>query len=169
MATFPFVGTGTIIGEFTIDDVIVKAYLVAGEYRLRGAFPYLTLDLWRRQALSATASIPELETQGRTTVLYAHEADLDALLLSVTKLDPEALVGHYNFRKKAAAVDQELSTTYRLQELALAELAQQGIGESHIQLLRARINSATSMHRVAGVCAAVYLTALLLEQAEAIT
>lgn len=167
MAFATFLGTGTITGEFTIDDVIVTRELITGEYRLQKPFPYPTLERWRQHALTATASIEAWDTRGRTTVLFAHEADMGSVFLGLTREDPALLAGHYNFKKKANLADRELSVIYGLTALALSELKKQRVPDSHVALIEQRLSSATFNHRVAGVCAAVYLTALLLEEAEA--
>lgn len=168
MAFFTFVGTGTITGEFTIDDIIVTAPLVRGEYRLQKAFPYPALETWRRYVLTATASIPAWDTRGRTTVLFAHEADLGAMFLGLTKIDPELLSGHYNYKRKALLVDKDIALVMPRKTEALRELEQQRLPKNHIELIKQRLDSETFNHRVAGMCGAVYFTALLLEDAEAI-
>lgn len=52
---------------------------------------------------------------------------------------------------------------------ALRELATLQVPDGHIELIKKRLESQTFNHRVAGFCAAVYLTSLLLEEDEAIT
>ena len=52
-------------------------------------------------------------------------------------------------------------------QLAIKELNQQRVPEQYSTLIQQRIESAAFSHRVAGMCAAVYLTALLLEDDEA--
>jgi hypothetical protein len=169
MAFATFVGTGTVTGEFTVDGSVVSAPMLPGEYRLQTAFPYPTLDRWRRDALVATSSIEAWDTRGRTTLLFAHEADLASMFLALTGVPAEKLAGFYNFKRKALLADKDLATPIKLKELAIRELTAQRIPGSHVALIRQRIESETFNHRVAGICAAVYLTALLLEEAEAIT
>lgn len=167
MATLTFIGTGTNLGKFTVDDVVISSPMVAGEKRLYSPFPYPTLEIWRRHALVASASIFELPTQCRTTVLFAHEADLGTMFFELTKVDPAILEGHYNFKKKAILADKELAAILTVKEEALKELKQQGVPNQHTDLIQSRVDSNVFAHRVAGICAAVYLTALLLEDAEA--
>jgi hypothetical protein len=169
MAFATFVGTGIITGEFTIDGVIVSLPVIPGEYRLQKPFPYPTLDLWRREALVATSSIEAWDTRGRTTVLFAHESDMGSVFFDLTKTSPEELAGIYNFKRKANLADKDLAVVLKQKELALGELVQQAVPAGHIDLIRKRLESATFNHRVTGICAAVYLTALLLEEVEALS
>jgi hypothetical protein len=169
MAFATFVGTGTITGEFTIDDLVVSAPMLPGEYRLQTEFPYPTLERWRRDALVATASIDAWDTRGRTTLLFAHEADMASVFLDLTGVLATKLAGHYNFKRTAILADKTLTTARALKDLAMRELTAQRVPDSHVAFIRQRVESEAFNHRVAGMCAAVYLTALLLEEAEAIT
>lgn len=166
MATIPFIGVGTGLGKFTVDDVVISSPIVKGEGRLYTSFPYPTLELWRRHALSAAATINELPTQCRTALLFAHEADMKTVFYELTQIDPAILAGHYNFKKKANLADKELVRPLALKADAFKELKQLGLPEQHIELIQKRVDSESFAHRVAGVCAAVYLTALLLEEAK---
>lgn len=168
MAIFPFVGTGTDVADFTVDDVIISSPLVKGEKRMYSPFPYPVLDTWRRHALNSVATLQVLSTQCRITLLFALEADMHIVFYEVTDIDPKLLAGRYNYKKKASLVDQELTTPYTLSRLAMAELRQQQIPEQYVELIQQRVESDTLNHRIAGLCAAVYLTALILEEAEAI-
>jgi hypothetical protein len=167
MATLTFLGTGTGLGKFTVDDIIISSPLIKGERRLYSPFPYPTLEIWRRHALVASASIFELPTQCRTTVLFAHEADMGTMFYELTQTDPAILEGHYNYKKKAILAEQELSIPLSMKAKAFAELKQQNVPDQHVALIQQRVDSESFAHRVTGVCAAVYLTALLLEEAEA--
>jgi hypothetical protein len=168
MATIVFPGTGALYGEFTVNDVVVSVPLLQGEHRLYTAFPYPTLERWRQNVLAATATLFELPTQCRTAVLFAHEADMGTVFFELTQEDPDTLLGYYNFKKKADLADRELTTPHTLKTQALQELYQQRIPEQYITLIQQRLDSAAFGPRVTGMCAAVYLTALLLEEAEAI-
>lgn len=169
MAFATFVGTGIVTGEFTVDDIVITSPMLPGEYRLQTAFPYPTLERWRQEALTATSSIPAWDTRGRTTMLFAHETDMGSVFFALTGVAPAILAGHYNFKRKAILADKDLATTLRLKDLALRELAAQRIPEHHIALIRQRLESPAFHHRVSGICSAVFMTALLLEEAEAIT
>lgn len=169
MATAQFFGTGTSSGDFTIDGVIFTKPLIVGELRLRTAFPYPNLERWRQHALSTTSTQARLDGQARTTILFAFEAGMGALFFDLTNVPPETLAGHYNFKRKALLVDKDLTLVMPLKEGALRELKQQRIPDMHIEMIRQRLESATFNHRVTGICAAVYITALLLEEAEAIS
>lgn len=169
MAFATFVGTGTITGEFTVDDIVVTSPMLPGEYRLQSPFPYPTLERWRRDALVATASIDAWDTRGRTTMLFAHESDMGAVFFDLTGVAPATLAGNYNFKRKAILADKDLALALQLKDAAMRELASQRIPESHLALIQQRLDSATFNHRVTGICAAVFMTALLLEEAEAIT
>ena len=169
MALFQFVGTGTAVADFTVDDAVISAPLVRGEARMYSEFPYPTLENWRRRALVASATIPVLSTRVRTALLFAHEADLKTMFLELTEVDPEALAGRYNFKKKANLADKELELPLTQIDAALKELAEQKIPEQYRELMEKRLRSENFNHRVAGLCAAVYFTALLLEEAEAIS
>lgn len=169
MATIPFFGTGTIYGRFTIDDVIVSSPRIPGETRMFTPFPYPTLEVWRRGALSATASIQEIDTQVRATVLYAHSADMGSVFYELTNVPPTILAGHYNFQQSAPLADKALIVQRTMSRAALSELKELLVPDQYLMLIQQRIDSDTFNHRVAGVCAAVYLAGLLLEQREAIT
>src|SRR4051812_17401265 len=134
MAFATFLGSGTITGEFTIDDIVVAAPLIPGEYRLQTAFPYPTLERWRREALTATSTIEAWDTRGRTTTLFAHETDMGSVFFSLTGVAPAALEGRYNFKRKAILADKDLATALKLKDMALRELVSQRIPESHIAL-----------------------------------
>jgi hypothetical protein len=169
MAFATFLGTGIITGEFTVNDIVVTSMMLPGEYRLQKAFPYPTLENWRGAALTACASIDAWDTRGRVAMLFAHESDMGSMFFELTGVPPELLAGDYNFRRKASLADKDLAIALKFKELALQELAAQKIPDSHIALIRSRLESATFNHRVTGICAAVFITALLLEEAEAIT
>jgi len=169
MATVQFVGTGTILGRFTIDDALVSSPRIKGEARLYTPFPYPTLEVWRRGALSATASITEVDTQVRTTVLYAHSADMGSVFFEVTNVNPAILAGHYNFQRSAVLADKDLAVPRTMARSALAELKQLLVPDQYLMLIQQRLESETFNHRVAGLCAAVYFAGVLLEEAEAIT
>src|SRR3954464_237515 len=123
MAFATFLGTGTITGEFTVDDIVVTSPMLPGEYRLQTAFPYPTLERWRQQTLTATSSISAWDTRGRTTMLFAHESDMGSVFFDLTGVAPATLAGHYNFKRKAILADKDLATALRLKELAMRELA----------------------------------------------
>lgn len=167
MATATFLGTGTADGDFTIDGLIYQKPFIVGEPRLQTAFPYPNLEQWRRHALSATSTVARLDGQGRTTVLFAHESGMGSVFFDLTGVQPSVLAGHYNFKRKAILVDRDLAIVFSLKEGAFAELKQQRVPDSHIDMIRKRVESLTFNHRVAGICAAVYMTALLLTQVEA--
>ena len=167
MATIVFPGVGEALGKFTVDDVVISTPLLKGEKRMYSTFPYPTLEMWRRNILAATSSLFELPTQCRTAVLFAHEADLKTVFVELTEIDPALLAGNYNFKKKAVLADKELAKAREQTLLAVKELNQQDIPEQYVTLMQQRIESPAFGHRVAGMCAAVYMTALLLEEAEA--
>lgn len=167
MATIIFPGVGEALGKFTVDDVVISTPLIRGETRMYAEFPYPTLEIWRRSVLAATSSLFELPTQCRTAVLFAHEADMKTVFFEITKTDPALLAGNYNFKKKAVLADKELTTAREQTLLAIKELNQQNIPEQYVTLMQQRVESAAFAHRVAGMCAAVYLTALILEDDEA--
>lgn len=168
MATIPFTGSGAGSGAFTIDDDLLTRDPVAGELRLQKPFPYPELERWRRETLTATAQIEALETRCRTVVLYAHEADMGSMFFDLTGVTKEDLEGYYNHREKAIVADRKLSVAIQTKELVVLELMAQKVPVSHINLIKTRIDSSSFAHRVPGMCAAVYLTALLLEELEAL-
>jgi len=167
VATIIFPGVGEALGKFTVDSVLISTPLILGEKRMYSGFPYPTLEMWRRNVLSATASIFELPTQCRTAVLFAHETDMKTVFFELTETDPKLLAGTYNFKQKAVIADKALETARESKLLALKELNEQQIPEQYVSLMQQRVESAAFAHRVAGMCAAVYMTALLLEEAEA--
>jgi hypothetical protein len=168
MATIIFPGVGTSLGKFTVDGVVIATPLLPGEKRMYSPFPYSTLEMWRRTALSATSTLFELPTQCRTTLLFAHEVDMQTVFLELTRVDPKFLAGKYDFKKKAVLADSEMSTARESKALAFKELAQQRVPEQYVELIQQRVESSAFNHRVTGMCAAVYMTAILLEEAEAI-
>lgn len=167
MTTIIFPGVGVALGKFTVDNVVIAVPLLPGEQRMYTPFPYPTLENWRRQALSATSTLFEVQTQCRTTLLFAHEADLKTVFFELTQMDPALLAGHYNFKQKAVLADQQLAVARESTHQAMVELIQQRVPEQYMTLISQRVESVSFATRVAGVCAAVYLTALLLEDAEA--
>jgi len=167
MATIIFPGVGEALGKFTVEDIVISTPLLPGEKRMYEPFPYPTLEMWRRNVLSATSSLFELPTQCRTSVLFAHEADMKTVFFEITKIDPALLAGNYNFKKKAVLADKELTNARGQTTLAIKELNQQRIPEQYVTLMQQRVESAAFSHRVAGMCAAVYMTALILEDDEA--
>lgn len=171
MANFQFLGSGDPIEAFNIDNVLVNKPLLYAEVRLRKDFPYPTLEAWRRSALQFTASptptgTSAIGTQARTTLLYAHEADLGPIFYELVGTSAEALAGYYVDKRKALEADRLLSTVLNLREAALEELLQIKVPLQHVTLLRSRLESTSFNHRVPGLCAAVYLTAIILYQAE---
>ena len=171
MATIPFLGIGDPIEAFNVDNILVNRDMLPGEVRLRTAFPYPTLEMWRRSGLQFTAAVPttgssDIATRGRTLLLFAHEADLKAIFFDLTGADDASIAGWYVDKRKALAVDKALETAMTQLPQALRELKHQQIPDGHIELIRARLVSSSFAHRVAGLCAAVYLTALLLSDAQ---
>jgi hypothetical protein len=171
MANFQFLGSGDPIEAFNIDGTLLNKALQPGEMRLRKAFPYPALEMWRRSTLQFTASptptgTSAIGTQGRTVVLYAHEADFAPVFYELVGTSADALAGYYVDKRKAIEADRLLSTALQAKEPALAELAMQGIPKQHCDLIRSRLESPSFNHRVPGMCAAVYLTSIILEQAE---
>lgn len=172
MANFQFLGSGDPIEAFNIDNVLVNKPLLYAEVRLRKEFTYPTLESWRRYALQFTATpnptgTSAIGTQARTTLLYAHDADLGPIFYELVGTSPEVLTGYYVDKRKILDVDRLLSTALQAKEMALKELQQLQVPIQHIALLRSRLESVSFNHRVPGLCAAVYLTAIILYQAEA--
>lgn len=167
MATATFVGTGTIYGKFTIDGAVTSRSLIKGEFRLQTPLPPPALDGWRRQALSFTSTIPAWDTRGRTVVLFAHEADLGSVFFDLTGVAPSVLAGFYQFKQKSNLADTLLTPAYADANRAMAELQALGVPGGHRALLTQRLESSTFNHRVAALCATVYLASILLEEAEA--
>lgn len=170
MATIPFLGVGEPIEAFNIDNVLVNKEMLPGEVRLRTAFPYPTLEMWRRQGMQFTAVSPttgssDIATRGRTLVLFAHDADLKSIFFDLTGADDVSIAGWYVDKLKAQAVDKILETAMTQRAQALRELKQLLVPDQHIELIRSRLEGPSFNHRVAGLCAAVYLTALLLSEA----
>jgi hypothetical protein len=169
MATFPFLGSGSITEAFNIDYALISRPLLLGETRLRSPFPYPELDAWRRAALTYTAATPttgssDIATRGRTTLLFAHEADLSSIFFDVTPNTEELIAGYYVDKRKAQDVDVSLTSAYQQTARALAELRGQGVPVQYADLLQLRLESAAFNHRVAGLCAAVYLTGIILAE-----
>lgn len=169
MASATFLGTGTAFGDFTIDGIIFAKPLIVGEFRLQSIFPYPNLERWRQHALAATSTVSRLDAQGRTTVLFAHENGMGSVFFDLTDVDPEELAGHYNFKRKALDVDKLLALVMPLKEGAIRELKQQRVPDTHIALIRQRLENDAFRPRVTGICAAIYMTALLLTQVEAVS
>jgi len=169
MTTTTFIGVGDLTGNFTIDDFVVARLFVPGEVRIQTPFPYPALERWRRHALEATSISIEPPTQGRTTVLFAHENGMGSVFFGLTDADPSILAGNYNHKQQGVLVDAALTGAYASALQVFAELKQQQVPPQYIQFIQQRLESATFSHRVTGLCAAVYLTALLLEQTEAVT
>jgi len=171
MANFQFYGIGDPIVAFNIDNTLVNKPILPGEVRLQKAFPYPTLEMWRRSALQYTAApittgTDDLATRIRTAVLFAHEADMGSIFFDLTEVPPSLLAGWYVDKLTAKAVDKNFVAAMTQKELAMRELASMGVPAQHQALIRARLESASFNHRVAGLCAAVYLTALLLDEAD---
>lgn len=170
MATFQFYGSGDPIVAFNIDNVLVNKPVIQGEVRLQTPFPYPTLELWRRSAIQYSAApittgSNDLATRIRTAVLFAHEADLGSIFFDLTKITASALTGWYVDKLTAQAVDKSFAAAMTQKEMAMKELASIGVPSQYQMLIRSRLESASFNHRVAGLCAAVYLTALLLSEA----
>lgn len=171
MATFQFLGSGDPIEAFNINNILVNKPLLYAEVRLRKDFPYPTLEAWRRSALQFTATptptgTSAIGTQARTTLLYAHEADLGPIFYELVGTSPTDLEGYYVDKRKAVEVDRLTSTVRQLQAAAIREMVQLKVPEQVITLLTDRLTSPSFNHRVPGMCAAVYLAAILLYQAE---
>lgn len=170
MALFQFYGSGDPIVAFNIDNVLVNKPIIQGEVRMQTPFPYPTLEMWRRAALQYSAApittgSNDLATRIRTAVLFAHEADLGSIFFDLTKVTATDLAGWYVDKLTAKAVDKSFGVAATQKELAMRELATLGVPSQYQLLLRSRLESASFNHRVAGLCAAVYLTALLLDEA----
>ena len=169
MASFPFTGSGEPTEVFRINGALISKPLLPGELRLREAFPYPTLEMWRRTALSYTAATPttgtsDLATRGRTTLLFAHEADLSSIFFDLMGTSAVFIEGYYNDKLRAQEVAKTFETALVSQRTALLELAQQKTPSQYLELLEVRLSSATFNHRVAGLCAAVYLSSNLLNE-----
>lgn len=169
MATIPFTGTGDVTEVFNIDYELISRPLMTGELRLRTPFPYPALESWRRTALNYTAATPttgssDTATRGRTTLLFAHEADLSSIFFDVTTNTEALIAGYYVDKLKALTVDDSFRGAYQQIPLVLAELKTQLVPEQYIDLLKQRLEGPAFNHRVAGFCAAVYLTSVLLEE-----
>jgi hypothetical protein len=170
MALFQFYGSGDPIVAFNIDNTLVNKPIIPGEVRLQKPFPYPTLELWRRSAIQYSAATittgsNDLATRIRTAVLFAHEADLGSIFFDLTKVTATELAGWYVDKLTAQAVDKSFAAAMTQKELAMRELASLGVPVQYQALLRSRLESAAFNHRVAGLCGAVYLTALLLSEA----
>jgi len=168
VTTTTFLGSGAPTGTFNIDHFLLEKTLLQGEARMWAAFPFPALETWRRTALEFTAATPttggsDIATRARTTLLYAHEADLGAIFRSLTGSKTTDLQGYYVDKRKAKDVDASLTATYGLLKSALVELQQQKVPDQDVNLILSRLTSTVFNHRVAGLCAAVYLTALIQE------
>ena len=111
-------------------------------------------------------SISVVPLKETTPGMAEHEADLKAIFFDLTGADDASIAGWYVDKRKALAVDKALETAMTQLPQALRELKHQQIPDGHIELIRARLVSSSFAHRVAGLCAAVYLTALLLSDAQ---
>jgi len=154
-------------GKFSIDGLIKTEALLPGEARLYAAFAYPTLEDWRRRALTAAATVTDIATQSRAAIVFAYGADMSVVFRELTGVIVTQLKGHYDFKSRANEADKKLLVAYQALPDALRELKQQGMPDQYLELILRRVTSETFNHRVAGVCAAVYFTGLLLSDAEA--
>lgn len=170
MTTVPFTGIGDPIEAFNIDNVLVNKEILPGETRLRTSFPYPTLEMWRRTALQSTATSPttgssDIATRGRTTVIFAHGADMGSVFTYLAGTTPEMVAGYYVDQVRAITADASMQTALTQTAQALVELAQLHVPEQYIAFIKDRCGGVSFNHRVAGLCAAVYLTSILLSEA----
>ena len=169
MAIYPFLGTGTAYGRSTVYGSVSAYAPVKGEDRLSRPFPYPTLEQWRRYALTAASTSTALTTQRRMAVLFAHEEEMQCVFNELTRTDPALLSGYYNDKQTAILADKALAIPYTLKTAAYLELKHQNIPDTYLHFIQQRVEGSSFAQRVAGVCAAVYLTAILLEELEAIS
>jgi hypothetical protein len=170
MATVQFTGTGIPTEAFNIDHSLISKELLYGEIRLRTGFPYPTLDAWRSAGMQATAATPttgssDLGTRGRTLIIFAHEVDMSAIFYELAAPNTALLAGYYVDKVNAKIAEESLSTVLTSKSAAMRELRTQGVPEQYVDLIRSRLESPAFNHRVAGLCAAVYLTSIILTDA----
>ena len=170
MATSTFFGSDDNTEAFNINNALVLKRLLRAERRLRESFPSETLESWRRAALQQCSVTPttgrnDLATRARVVIVYANEADLGTVFRSLGVLTPEDVAGYYVDKRTARETDAALSPLYPLTPKAMVELGKLGVPGQHRSLLLTRLESAAYPHRIAGVCAAVYLTSLILSDA----
>lgn len=168
MASVTFLGTGDPVEAFNIDDTLVLRPLLPGEVRLYTPFPFFTLEKWRQTALQYTAAPTvtgnsDLGTRARTTLLFAHDADLGSIFFNLVGTNRDLLAGYYVDKMKPQVVDRLIGPQMMYQQQAMQELAAQRVPAQYIELIANRLSGPAFNHRVAGFCASVYLASILLD------
>lgn len=170
MATSTFFGSDDNTEAFNINNRLVLKRLLRAERRLREPFPSTALETWRRAALQQCSVTPttgrnDLATRGRVVILYAHDADLGSMFRSLETTVPPDVAGYYVDKRTAREADGALSASYPLTPQVMGELRKLNVPGQYLSLMLTRLESSAYTHRVAGVCAAVYLASLLLAEA----
>jgi hypothetical protein len=169
MAISPFNSALDPVEAFNIDNALINKQILPGELRLRDAFPQPTLDSWRRNALRSTTmdvttGATDIGTRGRIVLVTAHDADLGNLFFDLIGTNRSMLTGYYVDRRKAQDAELFLGAVYPKKDLAFDELFSLRVPLAYIDLLRVRLEGPSFTHRVAGLCATVYLTSILLSE-----
>lgn len=171
MATTTFLGADDNTEAFNLDGRLVLKKLLRAETRLRDPFPSPSLEVWRRAGLQycaapVTTGRNDLATRGRVLLVCAHDADLGTIFTSLGATAPRDVAGYYVDRRSASSADAALQTAYAKAASAMVELEQLGVPRQHRDLLLTRLGSSSYAHRVAGLCATVYLAALIFSDAK---